>query len=169
MKALNLTAKDTAQERIKAFLEMTASDELANKINQGVPIEKDGKHLINRKTLDGFMTYATEEARKIAKGARSACIEDQTVFGWAIHYFEEDSIVGTLYNEDGSEYKTTPKQKAEPKKQATTKAPPKTAEKPSVPPKAEAPKQTPTPTPKAPQKKNTPTTSTEQMSIFDLF
>jgi hypothetical protein len=27
------------------------------------------------------------------------------VFGWAIHYFEEDSIEGTLFNEDGSEYK----------------------------------------------------------------
>lgn len=25
--------------------------------------------------------------------------------GWAIHYFEEDSIEGTLYNEDGTEYK----------------------------------------------------------------
>lgn len=27
------------------------------------------------------------------------------VFGWAIHYFEEDFIEGTLFNEDGSEYK----------------------------------------------------------------
>ena len=27
------------------------------------------------------------------------------VFGWLIHYYEEDDIIGTLYNEDGSEYK----------------------------------------------------------------
>ena len=27
------------------------------------------------------------------------------MYGWAVHYFEEDSIEGTLYNEDGTEYK----------------------------------------------------------------
>lgn len=32
-------------------------------------------------------------------------VEDDVVFGWAVHYFEEDSIEGTLYNDDGSEYK----------------------------------------------------------------
>ena len=31
------------------------------------------------------------------------------MYGWAVHYFEEDSIEGTLYNEDGSEYKPAPK------------------------------------------------------------
>ena len=52
------------------------------------------------------MSFATEEARKQAeKGARYAMVEDDTVFGWAVHYFEEDSIEGTLYNEDGTEYK----------------------------------------------------------------
>ena len=35
----------------------------------------------------------------------SACIDDDTVYGWAVHYFEEDSIEGTLCNEDGTEYK----------------------------------------------------------------
>ena len=52
------------------------------------------------------MQYANEEARKLAQqGANYACIEDKTVFGWAIHYFEEDELVGKLYNEDGTEYK----------------------------------------------------------------
>lgn len=79
---------------------------LAEKINNGTPVEKDGKQLINRKTLDGFMRYACDEARKLAaKGASSACVEDKVVFGWAIHYFEEDSIEGTLYNADNTEYK----------------------------------------------------------------
>ena len=103
---LNLEAKTKEQQRIKAYLEENASDILAGKINNGVLIKKDGKILLNRKTLDGFMSFATEEARKQAeKGARYAMVEDDVVFGWAVHYFEEDSIEGTLYNDDGSEYK----------------------------------------------------------------
>ena len=110
---LNLETKTKSDEIIKAYLEDNASEILADKINNGVFIEKDGKRLLNRKSLSSFMQYATEEARKLAEqGAKSACIEDSVVFGWAIHYFEEDSIEGTLFNEDGSEYKntvTTPK------------------------------------------------------------
>ena len=110
MKQLNLEAKTKEQQRIKAYLEENASNILAEKIKNGVRIEKDGKILLNRKTMDGFMSFATEEARKQAeKGARYAMVEDAVVFGWAVHYFEEDSIEGTLYNEDGSEYKTQPK------------------------------------------------------------
>ena len=111
---LNLETKSEAEERIKAYLENNASETLVEKINNGVQITKNEKVLINKKTLSGFMKYASEEARKLAeKGANFACIEDRTVYGWAIHYFEEDSIEGKLYNQDGSEYKvdvkTTPK------------------------------------------------------------
>ena len=106
MITLNLTAKGTEQELIKKYLEENASETLAEKINNGVRIKKDGKTLINKKSLDGFMKYATDEARKQAeKGASAACVRSDVVFGWAIHYFEEESIVGKLYNEDGSEYK----------------------------------------------------------------
>ena len=107
---LNLKAKTKEQELVKAYLEENASEVLAGKINNGVRIEKDGKTLINKKTLDGFMKYASSEARKLASnGANSACVEDKVVYGWAMHYFEEDLIEGTLYNEDGSEYKPAPK------------------------------------------------------------
>lgn len=103
---LNLEAKTKAQQLIKEYLENNASPALAEKINGGAKVVKDNKTLINKKTLDGFMKYATEEARKLAeKGANSACVEDDVVFGWAIHYFEEDAIEGTLYSEDGTEYK----------------------------------------------------------------
>lgn len=103
---LNLEAKTKAQQLVREYLENNASAALAEKINSGAKVVKDGKTLINKKTLDGFMKYATEEARKLAeKGANSACVEDEVVFGWAIHYFEEDEIVGTLYSEDGTEYK----------------------------------------------------------------
>ena len=120
---LNLETKTKEQELIKAYLEENASETLTNKINNGTPFEKDEKTLINKKTLDGFMKYASDEARKLAsKGANSACVEDKVVYGWAVHYFEEESIEGTLYNEDGTEYKPAPKptpaqvRKVEPKK-----------------------------------------------------
>lgn len=103
---LKLEAKNESEKRIKEYLEQTASESLADKINNGSKIEKDNKPLINKKDLTGFMTYACNEARKLAeKGKNFACIEDSTVYGWAVHYFEEDEIVGTLFNEDGSEYK----------------------------------------------------------------
>ena len=113
---LNLIANDAAEQRVKEYLEANASEELARKINEGVPVEKDGKQLIQKKTLEGFMTYATDEARKTAeKGARSACVDDNTVFGWAVHYFEEDAIEGELFNEDGTPYeKPRPKVEAKP-------------------------------------------------------
>ena len=130
MKQLNLEAKTKEQQRIKTYLEENASDILAGKINNGVLIKKDGKILLNRKTMDGFMSFATEEARKQAeKGARYAMVEDDVVFGWAVHYFEEDSIEGTLFNEDGSEYKAQPKPAA---KAPTVKAQPKPQPKPQM-------------------------------------
>lgn len=91
------------------------------------------------------MEYATKEAQnQAAKGATSACLHSDIVFGWAIHYFEEDSILGTLYNEDGTEYKPPkPAPKGTPKPSATAEAPVVPAPKPQ---------------PKA-----------GQMSMFDLF
>lgn len=126
MITLNLTAKGTEQELIKKYLEENASETLAEKINNGVKVEKDGKTLINKKTLDGFMKYATDEAKKLAeKGASSACVRSDVVFGWAIHYFEEESIMGKLYNEDGSEYKAPkPVVKKTTTTSATTYTPP---------------------------------------------
>lgn len=124
MAELNLTANGKEQERILAYLQENASDVLTEKINNGTPIEKDGKTLINKKTLDGFMKFACDEARKQAeKGARAACIDDATVFGWAIHYFEENVIEGTLYNADGTEYK--PVVKPTPKIEVKKVEPPK--------------------------------------------
>lgn len=127
MTTLNLTAHNKPQELILAYLQEHASDVLAEKINSGTPITKDGKQLVNKKTLDGFMTFAESEAKKLAeKGTRSACIEDFVIYGWAIHYFEEDAIEGKLYNADGTEYK--PIVKTAPKATAPVKgelSPPK--------------------------------------------
>ena len=118
---LNLETKTKEQELILHYLEENASEVLADKINNGTPYTKDGKELINKKEFESFMKYACEEAKKLAeKGASYTCIEDATVYQWAIHYFEEDTILGTLYNKDGTLYE-------EPKKEI-----PKTAPKPVV-------------------------------------
>ena len=139
---LQLTATTIEEKALKEYLEQTVSEELADKINNGIPVEKDGKKLISKKTLAGFMEYATKEAQKqAAKGATWACLHSDIVFGWAIHYFEEDSILGTLYNEDSTEYK-----------------PPKPVHK-TIPKSADIPAATPVPKPQP---------KTGQMSMFDL-
>lgn len=105
MAQLKLTANTPSEQRILEYLQNNASETLAEKINNGTPFEKDGKPLTNKKSLSGFMEYACGEARNLAaKDETAACVEDSVVYGWAIHYFEEDSIEGTLYTLDGSEY-----------------------------------------------------------------
>lgn len=101
---INLEAKDESQKRILEYLEENASEILANKINNGVQVEKDGKQLLSKKDLDSFFIYATNEAKKMAENKSYACIDDKTVFSWAIHYFEEDEIQGKLFNIDGTEF-----------------------------------------------------------------
>ena len=127
---LNLEAKTPAEQKVKAYLEQNASEVLAHKINEGVKIVKDGKTLLNKKTLAGFLKFACDEAKKQAeKGAQSACIYDAVVYGWAVHYFEEDSIEGNLCNEDGTEYKA-PMPKVAPL--PTKNEPPKPKPKPQM-------------------------------------
>lgn len=123
---LNLKANTPSEQKILEYLQNNASETLADKINNGTPFEKDGNPLLNKKTLSGFMKYACDEARKHAeKGANSACVDDATVYGWAIHFFEEDSIEGTLYTIDGEEYKPTPKKVATIKPATVKPQPPK--------------------------------------------
>lgn len=79
MNKLNLTASNDYEEIVKKYLEENASESLIEKINNG------------SKTLSGFFEYAKNGAHKRAVN-NYACIADKEVFGWAIHYFEEDSI-----------------------------------------------------------------------------
>lgn len=128
----NLTAKNAPEKRILDYIEKNATDYLCNKINNG------------KKTLQGCYSYIAGEARKQAVNG-CACIEDSTVFGWAMHYFQEDTITESK----------TPK--------APQKTAPKATPRPTPPP-------TPKPTPK-PQKPKTEQLSFqehEQLSFFDL-
>ncbi len=91
---LLLAANDECQKIVKRHLEQMASETLAEKINNGVRIEKDGQTLINKKTLESFMTYATEQAKNTIpdadqRGTRQCAINGEQIMSWAIHYFEE--------------------------------------------------------------------------------
>lgn len=136
MNNLNLMATTPEQERVKEYLENNASEALVDKINNGVRIQKDGLTLINKKYLSGFMAYAYEEARQLAEqGARCACVSADVVFGWAVHYFEEDSIEGTLYNEDGTVHSASKPSPPKPKKENVAPAAKKEDKKPVSKPK----------------------------------
>ena len=113
---ITLQVQCTEHQVLKDYLQENASAILADKINHGVFIENDGKRVLNRKDFDTFMKYACDKAKELAaKGATFACHSSDVVFGWLIHYFEEDSIEGILYNEDGSKYeKPIPKPVAKP-------------------------------------------------------
>lgn len=78
---IKLTAGTPTEQRILAYLRENASAILAEKINTGT------------KTLAGAVDYATKEAKKLASGGDGCvCVDDATVFGWIIHFFEEDHI-----------------------------------------------------------------------------
>ena len=110
MTKLNLTANSPDQKILLANLAPLVSDVLAEKINNGVKITKDGKELLSKKTLDTFMEYLIDEIDKMKiakkyKRANVAGMEGTDILKHALHYFEEDSIEGKLFNADGTEYK----------------------------------------------------------------
>ena len=86
---LNLKAENDCHQAIKEYLEQNVSEPLAEKINKGVKIEKDGKTLVNKKTLAQFWAYASKKAQEMKTGY----VANETVFGWAVHYFEEKDII----------------------------------------------------------------------------
>lgn len=109
MTTLNLTANSADQKILLAHLTPLISEVLEEKINNGVKIIKDGKELLSRKTLDTFMEYLIDEIDKMKiakkyKRANVAGMEGTDIIKHAIHYFEEDSIEGKLFNADGTEY-----------------------------------------------------------------
>lgn len=79
MARLNLHAENQAHELILAYLEENASEALAEKINEGT------------RTLSSCFDFIKNEARKRAVNG-CAAVEDSTVYGWAVHYFEETEI-----------------------------------------------------------------------------
>ena len=66
---LHLTATTIEEKALKEYLEQTVSEVLADKINNGVPVEKDGKKLLSR------------TRRKFARVAQDACIRSTITCG----------------------------------------------------------------------------------------
>lgn len=84
MGRLNLTAEDSTSQIILDYLESNATDSLVERINAG------------NKTLTQCFNYIKTEAKREAING-CACISDATVFGWAMHFFEEDALKGEDY------------------------------------------------------------------------
>ena len=49
------------------------------------------RYALKNKTLDKCLQYITSEAKKQAKNG-CAAIEDAVVYGWAVHYYQEDNV-----------------------------------------------------------------------------
>lgn len=79
-KRTGLKANSNETEIILDYLEENASDVLVEKIRK------------SNKTMDSCWKFIFECARKAAKGKGSYGCAGQEVFGWAVHFFEEDSI-----------------------------------------------------------------------------
>lgn len=78
MERITIEAKDGAERKVKAYLEANASDRLAGRINRC------------GKSLADALRHAGEQARKAAGGAGGCvCAEDEDVFGWVVHFFED--------------------------------------------------------------------------------
>ena len=72
----------SAKERIKDYLDERASkDELFAK-----------SYAKTNKKIDECYDYIVGEARKQCKDSDSVCISDDVVYGWAVHYYDEDNI-----------------------------------------------------------------------------
>ncbi len=113
---LNLEAKTSNEKLILEYLSKNATEALVEKINSG------------KKTLAQCWAYIVSEARKLAQN-NCACVEDVTVFGWAMHFFEEESIkVETYSSATPSVVKTktiAPKKAKKPKAKTEAKSQPK--------------------------------------------
>ncbi len=61
---LNLEAATREEAKIKAYLEENASSMLAEKINDGVRMQKDGKTLLNKKDACGLYEIRLRRGEK---------------------------------------------------------------------------------------------------------
>lgn len=72
----------SAKDRIKDYLDERArQDELFAK-----------SYAKTNKNIDECYEYIVGEARKQCKDSDSVCISDDVVYGWAVHYYDEDNI-----------------------------------------------------------------------------
>lgn len=81
----------TGKERIKALAADVKDKALLQIIDYLLSRnDMDEKYLNESKSLKGMIDYIRLEAQKLATN-NMAVVIDEVVYGWAIHYFDEDN------------------------------------------------------------------------------
>lgn len=78
----NETKLSPAEQRVKDYLDNYAAQDAVFAI----------KYMTSGKTLKGCINYITKQAKEAAKSGRTYFADDAEVFGWCVHYFDEDSL-----------------------------------------------------------------------------
>ena len=107
---------ENLEEHIIAIhLKNVIPETVAHKLMNGVHIEQDGKQLINKKSIKLFLQYLCEKMYNAAKNnknktqnVKAVAKEGTTILDEAIKYFNDDKIIGELYDESGKLYKKAP-------------------------------------------------------------
>lgn len=72
-----MKANNATEKVILDYFEKNASDDLKKRVEA------------EKKTIEGALKYCSSQARKHQVG-NCACVDDATVFGWVMHYFEDE-------------------------------------------------------------------------------
>ena len=107
---------ENLEEHIIAIhLKNVIPETVAYKLMNGVHIEQDGKQLINKKSIKLFLQYLCEKMYNAAKNnknktqnVKAVAKEGTAILDEAIKYFNDDKIIGELYDESGKLYKKAP-------------------------------------------------------------
>lgn len=106
------------EQAIKTYLDQRAQDDPLFAVSYAKP----------KKSIQECARYCMQEARKLVKD-NVAVMDNATVYGWAVHYYDEDNIKVTgNYSQVHAEVSHTPKvelteqEKAEAKKIAMERA-----------------------------------------------
>jgi hypothetical protein len=107
---------ENLEEHIIAIhLKNVIPETVAHKLMNGVHIEQDGKQLINKKSIKLFLQYLCEKMYNAAKNnknktqnVKAVAKEGTAILDEAIKYFNDDKIIGELYDESGKLYKKAP-------------------------------------------------------------
>lgn len=98
------TTNNSFQDTIKAYLDKRAKEDSLF----AVTYAKENKN------IKDCCTYITSQAKKQASNG-CAMVEDDVVFGWAVHYYDEDDIKVEKTSNTRSEVKTSAPKKTEEK------------------------------------------------------
>lgn len=104
------TNNNSFQDTIKAYLDKRAQEDSLF----AVTYAKENKN------IKDCCTYINSQAKKQAVNG-CAAISDDVVFGWAVHYYDEDDIKVEKISNVRSEVKTSAPKKTEEKKVETPK------------------------------------------------